>query len=863
MGNCNETQTAPGEDRHLLHPEQQRHNGGAGGAGGADQQRSTLFAAKPIEERPVDLSATGPLRAANAQSRSQQQLNEETEALRVARVKLGEREQSLRELRAQLKLERSQLNEERAALMQRIAAQKTTSEQLTERSAQVDRQNAKLSVSAQQLLDERASLEISALEARCVELNAQLEAERRRVANVQSKCQKQQEEIRVMEESVQFMEEELAQTTALHEKELERLQCELDAKSRIVKEEPQATNSNTQQLVIAVRAATQKFAQQRNDARVQLESTLTRLAEAEMERDLSLKKVEQYQSRIDSMHDERVRDTEHMVAEMQRLFHEVEDHQRQSTQLGEALRISEQKREEALSEVVALQEGLERLQSVGSSSTSPSSQTATSLPTQPAVCDPDHTVVNTTGRPSSTSSKQPGSSSSTPTSASPTATTASSSSAAATSSSAAATSSSSAAAPSSSSSGTASPSTETIFDEDELPEEEDDPDLARALVASELVKVEQHYVRDLKLIVDAFVKPLRDLQVRAEDSGNEAVLPITCHQEIFSSLEIILKHHLLFYEQLELRILGEWRSQQPQTRIVGDILQSLVQHLTGYSAYISNYSHAVATIRKCTKAYPLFRDFIRSPTVRKQCGAFSLADYLILPIQQIPRYVLLVKELLSKTSKSHQDRASLETALRDIQTVANRINEQMHESENGRKVLQVQCQLVGAKVPTLLEPCRRWVREDALALLKGKTTISRYYFLFNDLLVETKEKKAPRKGRKKSSTTDGESVVYSYKRTFPLQYLHVSSSESEPTRIDLSFGKNSKGRKQFSLLASNEKQAEEWVDLLRSQIVKAQQHGSALSALEARVTNRLSSFAFKSLPDLRADGVKLVDRKTS
>jgi RhoGEF domain len=383
---------------------------------------------------------------------------------------------------------------------------------------------------------------------------------------------------------------------------------------------------------------------------MKLENALTCLSNAEMERDSALKKVDQYQSRIESMHKEDTKSTNNFVSELKRLYREVEDLQRQCAQLGEALRISEQKRQEALAEVVSLQDGLERLQSSSAiTAVEPTSPAAasSSAPSSSSSSSASSTSTPTTTH---TNSSQPGSSPPQNPNSSHTSTTV-------------------AAVTSSSSLAQVSPPTDTIFDEDDLQDQgrrvsgcvcfsfselcsvpsslsllscfrsrpsvdtpssllspppslhrlffvyvsssslpvDDDPDLSRALIASELVKVEQHYVRDLTLVEEVFVQPLRELQTKAVDSGSEEVLPDICHQEIFSSLEIILSYHRVFYEQLELRILGEWRSQQPQERVVGDVLQGLVKHLAGYFGYISNYAHALATIRKCTKSYPLFR----------------------------------------------------------------------------------------------------------------------------------------------------------------------------------------------------------------------------------------------------------------
>jgi hypothetical protein len=68
-----------------------------------------------------------------------------------------------------------------------------------------------------------------------------------------------------------------------------------------------------------------------------------------------------------------------------------------------------------------------------------------------------------------------------------------------------------------------------------------------------------------------------------------------------------------------------------------------------------------------------------TPCVTLTCTHTHL---VITPVQRIPRYNLLLKDLLSKTSQNHRDYPDLVEGLKEIQKVAVYVNEKMREYEH-------------------------------------------------------------------------------------------------------------------------------------------------------------------------------------
>lgn len=109
-----------------------------------------------------------------------------------------------------------------------------------------------------------------------------------------------------------------------------------------------------------------------------------------------------------------------------------------------------------------------------------------------------------------------------------------------------------------------------------------------------------------------------------------------------------------------------------------------------------------------------------------------------MPIQRIPRYELLLKELLKQTPPTHPDVPLLTKAVEDVHQIAMTINDQKRLNENMTKMLQIQ-NVLGPKAPDLIQPHRRIVKEGSLQLVQrgGTELVSCYVFLFNDSLLLT------------------------------------------------------------------------------------------------------------------------------
>eukprot|EP01087_Luapelamoeba_hula_P017914 TRINITY_DN569_c1_g1_i1.p1 TRINITY_DN569_c1_g1~~TRINITY_DN569_c1_g1_i1.p1 ORF type:complete len:808 (-),score=160.74 TRINITY_DN569_c1_g1_i1:172-2595(-) len=253
----------------------------------------------------------------------------------------------------------------------------------------------------------------------------------------------------------------------------------------------------------------------------------------------------------------------------------------------------------------------------------------------------------------------------------------------------------------------------------------------RTEVSRELLSTEEYYLNQLRMVVEVFVLPLK----KAAETGR----PILSEAEIraiFSTIEVIVRINTELLQQLKSRT-RDWGPNQK----LGDVFVKMADCFKIYTNYVQHFSEALKVVQECNKRSELFTDFCKKGFVDMGDPLASLSSYLITPIQRIPRYQLLLKDLLKHTWSDHPDFDDITLALDLITKTAVHVNEKQKEAENISKCISVQNSLSGKKIENLLDSSRRFVREGQLTEVvlegKGKTIKmkKRWFFLFSDIVV--------------------------------------------------------------------------------------------------------------------------------
>ncbi|KAK7797869.1 hypothetical protein U0070_004479 [Myodes glareolus] len=252
----------------------------------------------------------------------------------------------------------------------------------------------------------------------------------------------------------------------------------------------------------------------------------------------------------------------------------------------------------------------------------------------------------------------------------------------------------------------------------------------RKHVTMTLLDTEQSYVESLRTLMQGYMQPLKQPE-------NSLLCDPSLVDEIFDQIPELLEHHEQFLEQVR-HCVQTWHAQQ---KVGALLVQSFSKDVLVniYSAYIDNFLNAKDAVRIAKEARPAFLKFLEQ-SMRENKEKQALSDLMIKPVQRIPRYELLVKDLLKHTPEDHPDHPLLLDAQRNIKQVAERINKGVRsaeEAERHARVLQeIEAHIEGME--DLQAPLRRFLRQEMVIEVKaigGKK--DRSLFLFNDLIICT------------------------------------------------------------------------------------------------------------------------------
>jgi len=278
------------------------------------------------------------------------------------------------------------------------------------------------------------------------------------------------------------------------------------------------------------------------------------------------------------------------------------------------------------------------------------------------------------------------------------------------------------------------------------------PELSEAQIAEEEARLvrRKRMLRTRKHVVDEILNTERQyIQALQQliDIGNalEAAKLVNIEQKrvLFDDLQQIVATNMHFRGELESVIKG-W---DEEVSTVGDVMQRIAPLFRAYIPYAASFGGKYAALSKLTaaKGWP---QFVKN---HKRHARISIESIMIQPIQRVPRYGLLLKELLKQTPADHVDHALLNEAVEKISDVATRIDGAVGTHDQLLQRLAIwtsvgdECE--GRNV--LVEgQARKLLYEGQLIVATSASVAKLWCFLFSDgsLLTGT-----PRAGVRRSS----------------------------------------------------------------------------------------------------------------
>jgi len=253
-------------------------------------------------------------------------------------------------------------------------------------------------------------------------------------------------------------------------------------------------------------------------------------------------------------------------------------------------------------------------------------------------------------------------------------------------------------------------------------------------VAEEIVETEEAYITKL------------------EQLNNFYFLPMQSQSFLTPEKVSLIFGNVVFVSQLNQDLLQALlvRTDQPKLPSVyfGDVFLNFVPQLrSAYSLYVRNYHAALKTISRL-EMDPEYQQFIEEINILRK---LDLMNLLIAPILRLPRYEMLLKELLKHTELESPDYEQVKRAIEEIRAINKLIDSEKGNAERSHRLMRIAKKVYNCP-PTFdffdIDSPRDYLGQGPLTVRFKKTNLIRQILLFDDSIIITRKKVSPLRGTK-------------------------------------------------------------------------------------------------------------------
>lgn len=261
---------------------------------------------------------------------------------------------------------------------------------------------------------------------------------------------------------------------------------------------------------------------------------------------------------------------------------------------------------------------------------------------------------------------------------------------------------------------------------------------ARKVHATEILTTERTYVENLN-ILNELLNKLRENSMGLDVLDIEAIFPgietlKVCHEKFLAALEKCLRGWNA--DSLMGKVFIENVNKKTNIQFSHDFFVRLlkIKFIKLYKHYINGYRDATEAVSRCRLEHKDFRKYLDSVENTPAMLGNKLSDVLITPVQRIPRYVLLLKDMLISTPSTHPDRRFVEEAHTLVREIADYVNRTKQLADNVAELRTLQQKFSGytGKLDSL--PARKFIKDTPLVVNKEKVRM----WVFNDIAVMTR-----------------------------------------------------------------------------------------------------------------------------
>ncbi|CAD8058788.1 unnamed protein product [Paramecium primaurelia] len=245
----------------------------------------------------------------------------------------------------------------------------------------------------------------------------------------------------------------------------------------------------------------------------------------------------------------------------------------------------------------------------------------------------------------------------------------------------------------------------------------------RINVLNELIQTEIKYVADLEIL-----NMIKNLSIEKFPNKED---------------DIKVMFHINEILQFNTEFLSELQKNNNLKDPNAILIKNIIPLLNGFIFYYE-YCKAYNQTRKITiqyEAMPAYQQFLKDIKIQNLLKGLTLNDYNIKPVQRLPKYVLLFKDLLKHTMPSHPDYQNVKFCLETIEKINDKNNNEMDVYLKQAKLIELYQQFGSIQNLSVFKPNIFFIFEDICQIYTKKIKQRIIIYAFNNLLLFAKKNK--------------------------------------------------------------------------------------------------------------------------
>jgi hypothetical protein len=173
----------------------------------------------------------------------------------------------------------------------------------------------------------------------------------------------------------------------------------------------------------------------------------------------------------------------------------------------------------------------------------------------------------------------------------------------------------------------------------------------RICVVNEILSSENTYLSRLRITMEIFILPLKEKNILINDdfkkqfSNFEIIREL--HERLFAALMAAKEQHLDSVNNIQ----------------IGKVFKEFSGFFKMYKEYLASYEGSIVRLAKLVTSNRKFVQFLENARADPRSLGMGIDSFLMEPVQRIPRYRMLLEELLKYTAQENEDYPNIAAAL--------------------------------------------------------------------------------------------------------------------------------------------------------------------------------------------------------